>query len=60
MSTMRMKKLPVGISDFKKIIEDNYFYVDKTLFIKDVIIKAIPSCFSPVPAGSAKPLIFPW
>jgi hypothetical protein len=31
---METKKLPVGKSDFKEIIEGNYCYVDKTLFIK--------------------------
>ena len=28
---------PVGISDFKKLIEDNYIFADKALFIKDII-----------------------
>ena len=32
-----MKKLPIGISDFKRIIDDNYYYVDKTLFVKDIL-----------------------
>ena len=32
-----MKKLPVGIESFKQIQEDNYYYVDKTLLIKDII-----------------------
>ncbi len=31
-----MKKLPIGISDFKKLIEDGYYYVDKTLFIQEL------------------------
>jgi len=30
-------KLPIGISDFKKLIEANYQFADKTLFIKDII-----------------------
>ena len=30
-------KLPVGISDFKELIEGNYLFADKSLFIKDVI-----------------------
>lgn len=30
------KKIPVGISNFKKIIEENYYYVDKTLLVKDI------------------------
>lgn len=32
-----MKKLPIGLSDFKRIIDDDYYYVDKSLFIKDII-----------------------
>src|SRR5271170_1927843 len=33
-----MKKLlPIGISDYKKIIDKNYYYVDKTLFIDDIL-----------------------
>lgn len=30
-------KMPIGISDFKKLIEGNYYYVDKTLLIKDLL-----------------------
>jgi hypothetical protein len=30
-------KLGIGISDFRKIIEADYYYVDKSLFIKDVL-----------------------
>lgn len=32
-----LKKIPIGISDFKEIIKDNYYYIDKSLFIKDII-----------------------
>ncbi|SJZ77384.1 AAA family ATPase [Selenihalanaerobacter shriftii] len=32
-----MKKLPIGIDDFKKIKEEGYYYVDKSLFIKEII-----------------------
>nr|WP_241636107.1 AAA family ATPase [Fusobacterium gastrosuis] len=31
------KKIPIGISDFKEIIEDNYYYIDKTKLIDDLI-----------------------
>ncbi|MDD7280957.1 MAG: AAA family ATPase [Erysipelotrichaceae bacterium] len=31
-----MKKLPIGIENFKELIDNNYYFVDKTLFIKDV------------------------
>jgi hypothetical protein len=34
---MKMKKLPVGVSDFKDMVTGNYYYVDKTLFIKEII-----------------------
>jgi len=32
-----MKLLPIGISDFKKLIEGNYIYVDKTEYIYKLI-----------------------
>ncbi|MDD7391464.1 MAG: AAA family ATPase [Fusobacteriaceae bacterium] len=31
------KKIPIGLSDFKEIIEDNYYYIDKTELIDDLI-----------------------
>ncbi len=34
---MDRKLLPVGIDDYKKLIDENYYYVDKTLLIKDLI-----------------------
>lgn len=33
------KPLPIGISDFKKLIEEGYAYVDKTLLIQEIIEK---------------------
>ncbi len=36
-SLMNTKKLPVGIEDFREIIEKDYYYVDKTAFIADLI-----------------------
>ena len=32
-----MKKLPIGISDFRKVIRDNNYFVDKSLFIQELI-----------------------
>jgi len=29
-----MKLLPIGIQTFEKIINSNYYYVDKTIFVK--------------------------
>ena len=34
------KPLPIGIDDFKKIRENNYYYIDKTLFIKEILDKS--------------------
>lgn len=31
-----MKALPIGIENFKEMIDHQYYYVDKTDFIKDV------------------------
>lgn len=31
-----MKRLPIGLSDYKKLIDDNCYYVDKTLFIEEL------------------------
>ncbi len=36
-----MKKLPIGVSDFKKLIEENYIYVDKTRYIYDLVNNGI-------------------
>ena len=35
--SMKLKPLPVGVEDFKDLIQNNYYYVDKTLFIKDLL-----------------------
>lgn len=32
-----MKLVPIGIENFKEIIDKKYYYVDKTELIKDVI-----------------------
>ncbi|MDR1699932.1 MAG: ATP-binding protein [Lachnoclostridium sp.] len=34
---MKFKPLPIGIEDFDEMISQGYFYIDKTLFIKDLI-----------------------
>ena len=33
------KPLPVGVDDFGKLIQNGYYYVDKTLFIKELLDK---------------------
>ena len=32
-----MKRIGIGVSDFKKIIEEDYYYFDKTKFIDEII-----------------------
>ena len=32
-----MKKIPVGIEDFKEIINNNCYYIDKTKWIEEII-----------------------
>ena len=29
-----MKKLPYGISNYEELVEDGYYYVDKTMYIE--------------------------
>ena len=36
-----MKKMPYGISNYEKIINDNYYYVDKTMYIEKLENKRI-------------------
>ena len=35
---MRKKAVPVGIEDFKELIQDEYYYVDKTLLIDEMLM----------------------
>ncbi|WP_230398429.1 AAA family ATPase [Novisyntrophococcus fermenticellae] len=34
---MAFKPLPIGVDDFQEMIEKGYYYVDKTLFIKELM-----------------------
>jgi len=35
---MRKKAVPVGIEDFKELIQDGYYYIDKTLLIDEMLM----------------------
>lgn len=39
---MRKKAVPVGIEDFERIINENYYYVDKTMLIEKLLINRTP------------------
>ena len=32
-----MKKIPIGVEDFKEIRTENYYYIDKTKFIEEIL-----------------------
>ena len=49
-------KVPTGIDDFKKVIEDNYLYIDKTLFLKEIIDEWGKPCLFPRPRRFGKSL----
>ena len=53
---MKKKKLPLGISDFKDMVTGDYYYVDKTLFIKDVLDKGDKILLVPRPRRFGKTL----
>ena len=34
---MMKKPLPIGVDNFEKVIKDGYCYIDKTMFIKELL-----------------------
>jgi hypothetical protein len=53
---METKKLPLGISDFKDMVTGEYYYVDKTLFIKEIMDKGDKILLVPRPRRFGKTL----
>ncbi len=51
-----MRQLPIGITDFKKLISGNYHYVDKSLFIKELLDNAVETTLIPRPRRFGKTL----
>ena len=49
--------LPIGISDFKKLIESGCYFVDKSLFIKELIIDTTEVVLLPRPRRFGKTTI---
>lgn len=50
------KKLPIGISDFRKIVEGGYYFIDKTLFISEIIESGSEIILIPRPRRFGKTL----
>ncbi|QTA79783.1 AAA ATPase-like domain-containing protein [Desulfonema limicola] len=53
---MTTKKLPIGLSDFKELIENDYYYIDKTKYIKDIINSSSKILLLPRPRRFGKTL----
>ncbi len=49
-------KLPIGVSDFRNLREDGRYYVDKTLFVDEVIQNAADVLLLPRPRRFGKTL----
>jgi hypothetical protein len=54
--TIKTQKPPVGVSDFREMVTGEYYYVDKTLFIKEVIDKGDKILLIPRPRRFGKTL----
>ena len=53
---MSKKRIPIGISDFEKLITNNYNFVDKSLFIKEVFVNTSEVTLIPRPRRFGKTL----
>ncbi|MBS0622630.1 MAG: AAA family ATPase [Verrucomicrobia bacterium] len=53
---MQQRHLPLGISDFKKIIDENRAYVDKSLLIEEIVTTGIQVALIPRPRRFGKTL----
>jgi hypothetical protein len=51
-----MKKLPIGLSDFKELIQEKYYYIDKTNLISEVIDNSAKIILLPRPRRFGKTL----
>jgi hypothetical protein len=51
---MKRKPLPVGVDDYKKLIEEGYYHVDKTLLIKELLEKKAEVTLIPRPRRFGK------
>lgn len=53
---MDRKQLPIGISDYKRLIEEDYYYVDKTDFIRQIMEEGSMITMLPRPRRFGKTL----
>ena len=50
------KHLPIGLSDFEKLISENYYFIDKSLFIKEIMDNKTEVTLIPRPRRFGKTL----
>ena len=50
----RLKGIPYGISDFNRLRNDNFYFVDKTIYLP--LIERMPSYLYPSPSLWKKPV----
>ncbi|MDF2925429.1 MAG: ATPase [Paenibacillaceae bacterium] len=50
------KLLPIGISDFRKVVEDGYYYVDKSPLIRELLDNGSEAILQPRPRRFGKTL----
>lgn len=53
---MALKRIPIGISDFKRLMEGNYYFVDKSMFIKELLDSGAAVTLFPRPRRFGKTL----
>ena len=51
-----MKKIPIGLSDFKEIIEEGYYYIDKSELISEIVDNGAKTILLPRPRRFGKTL----
>ena len=51
-----MKALPIGIEDFKEMIDKDYYFVDKSLLIRELLEKKTKVCLITRPRRFGKTL----
>lgn len=56
MKNSTRKPLPIGVSDFKELIDGGYAYVDKTLLIQEIVEKGTKAALIPRPRRFGKTL----
>lgn len=52
---MEFKPLPIGVEDFADLIQNGYYYVDKSLLIEELLDKKGKVNLFTRPAGLEKP-----